>query len=373
MELAIVAAEYTQTRPTSCAAMAAWKRHGSLEPHRVRLTERMLAKGYQPDFIARIFEQIKGFGSYGFPESHAASFALLTYASCWLKRHEPAAFACALINSWPMGFYNPDQILQDARRHRLEIRPVDVRHSGWDCSLEPSRRHSRPSAWGYAWCAAFGKPMPSASKPHANASHSQISMTCAFAPSSNRVRASSSPMPAPSAAWPAIAIERAGPLPESNHSYRCSPACPHRRKPPSTCHCLRWVKTFSTTTRPLARRWGRILCSCYEMSSRPGAAAVLGNWARSSMAARSALPAVIGRQRPQTASGVIFVTLEDEFGMVNVVVGGRAPEATLAPVSTASCGWPSGVGQRRTTSHRRPPERPHAPAHGLDVRSRDFQ
>ena len=113
MELAIVAAEYTPDEADKLRrAMAARKRHGSLEPHRVRLTERMLAKGYQPDFIARIFEQIKGFGSYGFPESHAASFALLTYASCWLKRHEPAAFACALINSWPMGFYNPDQILQ---------------------------------------------------------------------------------------------------------------------------------------------------------------------------------------------------------------------------------------------------------------------
>ncbi|MBV6333139.1 error-prone DNA polymerase, partial [Pseudomonas aeruginosa] len=97
----------------------------------------MLANGYEADFAARIFEQIKGFGSYGFPESHAASFALLTYASSWLKRHEPAAFACALINSWPMGFYSPDQLLQDARRHTLQTRPVDVRHSGWDCSLEP--------------------------------------------------------------------------------------------------------------------------------------------------------------------------------------------------------------------------------------------
>lgn len=97
----------------------------------------MTANGYEPAFIQRIFEQIKGFGSYGFPESHAASFALLTYASCWLKCHEPAAFACALINSWPMGFYSPDQILQDARRHHIEIRPVDVRYSDWDCSLEP--------------------------------------------------------------------------------------------------------------------------------------------------------------------------------------------------------------------------------------------
>lgn len=138
MELAIVAADYTPGEADELRrSMAAWKRHGGLEHHRERLTRGMLAKGYEADFAARIFEQIKGFGSYGFPESHAASFALLTYASSWLKRHEPAAFACALINSWPMGFYSPDQLLQDARRHTLQTRPVDVRHSGWDCSLEP--------------------------------------------------------------------------------------------------------------------------------------------------------------------------------------------------------------------------------------------
>src|SRR5690606_31022591 len=139
MELAIVAAGYTPGEADQLRrAMAAWKRHGGLEPHQQRLTQGMLQRGYTAEFAARIFEQIKGFGSYGFPESHAASFALLTYASCWLKCHEQAAYACALINSWPMGFYSPDQVLQDARRHRIEVRPVDVRYSVWDCSLEPN-------------------------------------------------------------------------------------------------------------------------------------------------------------------------------------------------------------------------------------------
>ncbi|MDB5983251.1 MAG: dnaE2, partial [Pseudomonas sp.] len=138
MELAVVAADYTPGEADQLRrSMAAWKRHGGLEPHKERLTRGMLKNGYTLEFANHIFEQIKGFGSYGFPESHAASFALLTYASCWLKCHEPAAFACALINSWPMGFYSPDQILQDARRHQIEIRPVDVRYSTWDCSLEP--------------------------------------------------------------------------------------------------------------------------------------------------------------------------------------------------------------------------------------------
>src|SRR5690554_3126247 len=99
----------------------------------------MLERGYTKEFAERLFEQIKGFGDYGFPESHSASFALLSYASSWLKCHEPAAFTCALINSWPMGFYSPDQLLQDARRHGVETFPVDVRYSEWDCSMEAGR------------------------------------------------------------------------------------------------------------------------------------------------------------------------------------------------------------------------------------------
>ena len=114
MQIAMVAADYSPGEADQLRrSMAAWKRHGGLEPHQQRLRTGMLKNGYTEAFAAQIFEQIKGFGSYGFPESHAASFALLTYASCWLKCHEPAAFACALINSWPMGFYSPDEILQE--------------------------------------------------------------------------------------------------------------------------------------------------------------------------------------------------------------------------------------------------------------------
>jgi len=116
--------------------MAAWKRCGGLEPHKDKLRAGMLARGYSETYAEHLFQQIKGFGHYGFPESHAASFALITYASCWLKCHEAAAFAVSLINSQPMGFYSPDQILQDARRHGIGVLPVDVRHSDWDCTLE---------------------------------------------------------------------------------------------------------------------------------------------------------------------------------------------------------------------------------------------
>src|SRR5690606_14755667 len=135
--LGIEAADYTAGEADSLRrSMAAWKRHGGLEHHRDLLISRMLKNNSTREFAERIFEQIKGFGSYGFPESHAASFALLTWASCWLKQHYPVACACALVNSQPMGFYTPDQILQDLCRHGGGVRPVDGRWSQWDCSLE---------------------------------------------------------------------------------------------------------------------------------------------------------------------------------------------------------------------------------------------
>ncbi len=123
-------------------SMAAWKRSGGLEHFRERIVTRMTANGYPMDYIERIIEQIKGFGSYGFPESHAASFALLAYVSSWLKCHEPAAFACALLNSLPMGFYAPAQIVADLRRHDVAVRPVDATMSDWDFTLETDAREA---------------------------------------------------------------------------------------------------------------------------------------------------------------------------------------------------------------------------------------
>jgi error-prone DNA polymerase len=137
MQLAIVAAGFTPGEADQLRrAMAAWKRKGGLGHFEERLIHGMRERGYSEEFARRIFQQILGFGEYGFPESHAASFALLVYVSAWLKRHEPAAFAAALINSQPMGFYAPSQIVQDAQRHGVEVRPVDVRTSDWDCTLE---------------------------------------------------------------------------------------------------------------------------------------------------------------------------------------------------------------------------------------------
>ncbi|MHC5021694.1 MAG: helix-hairpin-helix domain-containing protein, partial [Planctomycetota bacterium] len=138
MKLAMVAADYTPGEADQLRRdMAAWKKHGNLERHRDKLITRMIAKGIKPEFAERVFEQIKGFGDYGFPEAHGASFALIAYATAWLRCHYPAEFLCSLLNAQPMGFYSAATLIHDAKRRGVEIRPVDVTISDWDCTLEP--------------------------------------------------------------------------------------------------------------------------------------------------------------------------------------------------------------------------------------------
>ena len=137
MQIAILAAGFTPGEADQLRrAMAAWKRKGGLEQYRSKIVDGMTSRGYELSFAEAIFEQIKGFSEYGFPESHAASFALLVYASCWLKCHHPAEFLAAMLNSQPLGFYSGSQLVQDAKRHGVEVRRVDVTHSDWDCTLE---------------------------------------------------------------------------------------------------------------------------------------------------------------------------------------------------------------------------------------------
>ena len=137
MRLAVVAADYTPGEADQLRRdMAAWHRTGRMERHRERLITRMQAKGIAPQFAERVFEQIRGFGEYGFPESHAASFALIAYATAWLKCHYHSEFTCALLNAQPMGFYAPATIVEDAKRHHVIVRPIDVQVSEWDCTLE---------------------------------------------------------------------------------------------------------------------------------------------------------------------------------------------------------------------------------------------
>nr|WP_298144458.1 error-prone DNA polymerase [uncultured Pseudomonas sp.] len=327
MELAIIAADYTPGEADQLRrSMAAWKRHGGLEPHQKRLSERMLKNGYTAEFAARIFEQIKGFGSYGFPESHAASFALLTYASCWLKCHEPAAYTCALINSWPMGFYTPDQLLQDARRHRIETRPVDVRHSNWDCSLEPGPGAQPAIRLGLRMIGGFRQAdAERIEQARAAMPFREIADLCRRAQLDDRASA----LLADAGALHGLAGHRhqarwavAGVEPQLALFAATSDAAtadqeePQVELPqPSIGEDLHTdYATLGTTLGPhpltLLREQLRIR-RC--RSSRELATIEHGR-------AVAVAGLVIGRQRPQTASGVVFVTLEDEFGMINVVV-----------------------------------------------------
>ncbi|MBD3220479.1 DNA polymerase III subunit alpha [bacterium] len=137
MRLAMEAADYTPGEADQLRRdMARWRRHGPIETHHDRIVSRMVEKGIPEAFAERVFDQIRGFGEYGFPESHAASFALIAYATAWVKCHYPAEFACGLLNALPMGFYMPGTIVEDARRHGVVIRPVDVARSSWECTLE---------------------------------------------------------------------------------------------------------------------------------------------------------------------------------------------------------------------------------------------
>ena len=145
MQIAVIAAGFSPGEADRLRrSMAAWKRHGNVSQYHDRLVGGMLERGYPEDFAEAIFKQMEGFGEYGFPESHAASFAILVYISCWLKKHEPACFLAAMLNSQPLGFYGPAQLVQDAQRHGVEVRAADVSHSDWDCTLETMG----PEQWG---------------------------------------------------------------------------------------------------------------------------------------------------------------------------------------------------------------------------------
>ncbi|WGK93039.1 error-prone DNA polymerase [Pseudomonas migulae] len=322
MQIAIVAADYSPGEADQLRrSMAAWKRHGGLEPHKDRLAAGMKKNGYTPEFAAQIFEQIKGFGSYGFPESHAASFALLTYASCWLKCHEPAAFACALINSWPMGFYSPDQILQDARRHHLQIRPVDVRASDWDCSLEPVIGAQPAIRMGLRMIKGFreddARRIEAARSKGAFIDIADLGERARLDARAQEQLADAGALRGLAgdrhrARWEVAGVQKqlglfAG-LPSQEEDAVTLP------KPTVGEDLLADYTSLGTTLgpHPLALLRGELKARRCRSSrelldvehGRPVSVAGL----------------VTGRQRPGTASGVTFVTLEDEFGNVNVVV-----------------------------------------------------
>ena len=330
MRIAMEAAGYTPGQADQLRRdMAAWKRRGGLEKHRDALLAGMARNGYTPEYAERIFQQIEGFGDYGFPESHSASFALLAYASAWIKCHEPAAFSCALLNSLPMGFYQPPQLVADARRQGIEVRPVDVRYSDWDCSLEgwpgeperqPALRLGMRMVAGLQEGAARRISAARAQAPFRDlddllhragldrgslAKLAEAAALRGLAGHRHRAR------------WLGAGTQQQLPLFAGTAQHEERVAIP----PPSAWEDTRadYASTGLTLgAHPLA------LLRRQLRERRFRQARELEGFADGRPARYAGL--VVSRQRPQTASGVTFMTLEDETGMVNVVVWRQVAE-----------------------------------------------
>jgi error-prone DNA polymerase len=323
MQLAVVAAGFTPGEADQLRrSMAAWKKKGGLEHFEQRLIRGMLARGYAREFAERIYQQILGFGEYGFPESHSASFALLVYVSAWLKRHHPAAFLTALLNSQPMGFYAPAQLVQDARRHGVEVRPVDVRSSAWECTLEedavnlgvPVVRLGFVMVKGLSEAGA--ERIVEARAQSGFASVEELMRRARLDRRELKCLAASDALSGIAghrrlAYWKVAGVETAAhllseaPVQESEAQLRA----------PSEGDGL--VADYASLGLTLGRHPLALLRSRLKRM-RLAAADEVRRLPHGSAVRTAGI--VIGRQRPDTASGVVFVTLEDETGCVNVIV-----------------------------------------------------
>ncbi len=323
MQLAIVAAGFTPGEADRLRrAMAAWKRKGSLGPFEQRLVEGMRARGYDEGFARQVFQQILGFGEYGFPESHAASFALLVYVSAWLKHHEPAAFCCALLNSQPMGFYAPAQLVRDARAHGVAVRAVDVNASGFDSMLESASGGEPALRLGLGRVRGLSR--DGAERLVAARADGAFRNVGELARRAELGRRDLAALAAAGAlaglaghrhrtAWQVLGIEPPLPLAAGERAE----GIPLLRAPSEGEGIVADYRATGLTLarHPLALLRPR-LAACGWMPAAEvlqlpdGANVTTGG-------------IVLTRQRPGSASGVIFVTLEDETGYVNLVVWSR--------------------------------------------------
>ena len=320
MQLAVVAAGFTPGEADQLRrAMAAWKRRGGLGPFEEKLIQGMKERGYPEDFARQIFQQILGFGEYGFPESHSASFALLVYVSCWLKCHTPAAFTCALLNSQPMGFYSASQLTQDARRHGVEVRPVDINESNWDSSLERARNDKPVLRLGLRQVKGLSEVagqriVGQRLRPYQSIQdllekvglnrHEMSALAAAGALKSlaghrHKVR------------WTVAGVEEPTPLFSSFDRYEASPML---RKPTEGQDVVADYQSLGLTLgrHPMSLirhhldRLHYVSASCLKGLTTGKRINIAG--------------LVITKQRPGTASGVTFITLEDETGCSNLIV-----------------------------------------------------
>jgi len=341
MKVVMVAASFSaEDADRLRRAMAAWRYNGKIEQFHQKMLEGMRQNGYTDDFSERLFQQIKGFGEYGFPESHAASFALLVYASCWMKRHHPAVFACALLNSQPMGFYAPAQIVRDTRAHGVTVCPIDVNYSNWDCTLEdddappePAAPHEKglhKSRWGcdgpmlrLGFRLIRGMREVHARRIVACRARTEIMSVEQFhevtrLPASCVERLaeadafSSLPQSRRGAMWDSLVLkDQVAPL-FDDRAGRDEPVVMLPKMP------LGQEVMADYTTAGLSLKQHPVgIVRAQLKQQRIITAQQLGTrdkgWA-------SVAGVVLVRQRPGTASGIVFITLEDETGIVNLIV-----------------------------------------------------
>ena len=327
MQLAIVAAGFTAGEADGLRrAMAAWRRSGQLERFEQRLIDGMLERGYAQEFAAGIVRQIRGFGEYGFPESHAASFALLVYVSAWLKRHEPAAFFCALLNSQPMGFYAPAQLLRAARSQGVETRAVDVNRSCWDCTLERDEHGHAAIRIGLRFVSklseAGARRLIECRKSHPFEGVQALAERARLHAGDLAALAAGGALQSLAghrhrAHWQVAGIQTPTALLKE---IRLAEGLPLLRAPTAgedVAHDYRCLG-FSLASHPL--KLLRRQLDALDLRTIYSATEVAdGRRVRTA-------GLVITRQRPGSAAGVIFVTLEDETGYLNLVVWKRLAE-----------------------------------------------
>ncbi|MFN2376717.1 MAG: error-prone DNA polymerase [Candidatus Binatia bacterium] len=337
MRLAMVAADYTAGEADQLRRdMAAWRRTGRIEKHRERLTSRMMARGIRREFAERVFEQIRGFGEYGFPESHAASFALIAYATAWLRCHYPVEFTCALLNAQPMGFYSVSSIVADARRRGTQVFPVDVLTSDIDCTMELTA-----ADFGVRMGLRFVKGLARRDMEAVVAARAARAVGEPFASIGDLARKSGLGRPAleilaEAGALEGLEADRRRALWQAGAEAPAALALEERSATPGLeplgeFETIAWdhLRTaHSTRGYPLEplreelRRRG--LPTAAELARR-------GDGGRADYAG-----IVICRQRPGTAKGVVFMTLEDETGFVNVILWQAVLEKFPRLAKTAS-------------------------------------
>ncbi len=349
MQVAMLAAGFTDGEADQLRrAMAAWKRKGGIDKYEGRIMEGMRQRGYDEAFAKAICEQIRGFGEYGFPESHAASFALLTYFSSWIKCHEPAAFLCALLNSQPMGFYGPSQLVQDAKRHGVVVRPVDVMCSNWDSTLEEAAgprgqpavrlgmsllRGMRPDSAERIEVARTVQPFASVADLARRADLDRHDLQVLAGGNALRALAGNRRQ----ALWDA-----AGAVPDKDLLRPTTPRedTPQLAPPSEGDEILHDYRSQGLTLErhPLA------LLRPHLLAKRFLPAATLQSFEQGWPARGCGIVTV--RQRPGTAKGVLFITIEDETGNVNVIVWPSLVEQQRNEVLNASLLGVYGVWQR---------------------------